>query len=65
MLAHCKGRVYNLAMEVVKMEELTKELLDAKIREGLNDIEDGRVYTADEVEAELRGMKRQKEDTTE
>ena len=47
------------------MEEITKEQLDAKIREGLDDIEAGRVYSADEVEAELRNMKRQMEETTE
>ena len=47
------------------MEEITKERLDAKIREGFDDVEAGRVYTVDEVEAEIRVREPRTEDTTE
>lgn len=38
------------------LEELTKEQLDAELEKGFDDIENGRVYSADEVESELRKM---------
>ncbi len=38
------------------MGELTKEQFDAEIQKGLDDIENGRVYSADDVEAEIRSM---------
>ena len=38
------------------MDELTKEQFDAEIQKGLDDIENGRVYPADVVEAEIRSM---------
>ena len=38
------------------MGELTKERFDAEIQKGLDDIENDRVYSADEVEAEIRSM---------
>ena len=37
-------------------DELTKEQFDAEMLKGINDIENGRVYSAYEVEAEIRGM---------
>ena len=33
---------------------LTKEQFDAEMEKGMADIREGRVYTADEVEAELK-----------
>lgn len=38
------------------MSELSKEQFDAEIQKGMDDIENGKVYSADEVEAELRRM---------
>ncbi len=38
------------------MNELSKEQFDAEIQKGMDDIENGRVYSADEVEAEIRRM---------
>ena len=36
--------------------ELSKEQLDSELAKGINDIDQGRVYTADEVENELRNL---------
>lgn len=36
--------------------DLTKEQFDAEIEKGMADIDDGRVYTADEVESDLRRL---------
>ena len=38
------------------MGEMTPEELDAAIRDGMSDIENGNVFTADEVDAELRRL---------
>ena len=38
------------------MGELTKEQFDAEILKGLNEIESGQVFSADDVEAEMRRM---------
>ena len=38
------------------MGELTKEQFDAEILKGLNEIENGQVFSADDVEAEMRRM---------
>ncbi len=38
------------------MGELTKEQFDAELFKGMEDIENGRVYSADDVEAEMRKM---------
>lgn len=38
------------------MGEMTKEQFDAELLKGLEDIETGRVVSADEVEAEMRRM---------
>ena len=38
------------------MDELTKEQLDAEIAKGIADIEDGKVYSAKEVEERMRRM---------
>ena len=44
------------AMKPLVKDELTKEQFDAEMLKGINDIENGRVYSAYEVEAEIRGM---------
>ncbi len=36
------------------MSELSKEQFDAEIQKGMDDIENGKVYSEDEVEAEIR-----------
>lgn len=36
--------------------ELTKEQFDAELMKGMDDIENGRVYSADSVEAEMRRL---------
>lgn len=36
--------------------ELTKEQFDAELMKGMDDIENGRVYSADSVETEMRRM---------
>lgn len=38
------------------MSELTKEQLDAELAKGMADIENGRVYSADEVEEEMHRL---------
>ena len=38
------------------LDELSKEQFDAKIMKGIDDIESGRIYTADSVEIEMRKM---------
>ena len=38
----------------VEMSSLTSKELDAALQKGLNDIEEGRVYSADEVEQMLK-----------
>ncbi len=38
------------------MNELTKEQLDTEIAKGLADIENGRVYSAEEVQEELHDL---------
>lgn len=35
---------------------LTKEQFDAELQKGINDIENGQVYSADSVEEELKRM---------
>ena len=40
--------------EPVAYGALTKEQFDAEIKKGMDDIRAGRVYSADEVEAEMR-----------
>lgn len=42
--------------EPLAIENLTKEQLDAEITKGIADIGAGRVYTVDEVEAEMRRL---------
>ena len=54
-----KGIPFEMKLPVNRplvLEELTKEQLDAEIAKGIDDIENGRVYSADEVESELRKM---------
>lgn len=38
----------------VVMSELTKEQFDEALTKGMNDIENGRVFSADDVEAEIK-----------
>jgi addiction module RelB/DinJ family antitoxin len=38
------------------MGEFTKEQFDAELLKGMNEIENGQVFSADEVEAEMRRM---------
>lgn len=40
----------------VAMGSLTKEQFDAEMQKGLDDIAAGRVFSADEVEAEMRSL---------
>mgnify|MGYP006386300111 FL=1 len=42
------------AKNPITMGTLTKEELDAEIRKGIMSIEEGRVYSAETVEAEMR-----------
>ena len=52
-----KGIPFEIKLPAEKplfLDELTKEELEKKIDEGLKDIEEGRVYTAEEVEAMLK-----------
>ena len=44
------------AMRPLAMSELTKEQFDAELMKGMDDIENGRVFSADDVEAEMRRM---------
>ncbi len=38
------------------MSELTREQFDAELLKGMNEIENGQVFSADDVEAEMRRM---------
>ena len=38
------------------MDELSKEQFDAELLKGINEIENGQVFSADDVEAEMRKM---------
>lgn len=52
-----KGIPFDLKLPVnapVAVDSLIKEQFDAEIEKGMADIEAGRVYVADEVEAELK-----------
>ncbi len=40
----------------IAMGSLTREQFDAELQKGMDDIAAGRVYSADEVEAELRSL---------
>jgi DNA-damage-inducible protein J len=40
--------------EPLQYQSLTKEQFDAEIEKGIADIKAGRVYSADEVEAEMK-----------
>lgn len=40
----------------LSIKELTKDEFDTEIMKGIDDIENGRIYSADEVEAEIRRM---------
>ena len=40
----------------VSLNEMTKDELDAELMKGMDDIENGRVYSADEVEQEMRKL---------
>lgn len=42
------------ATEPLTYENLTKEQFDMEIEKGMSDIKEGRVYSADEVEAEMK-----------
>lgn len=44
------------AKKPLVMSELTKEQLDAEIAKGMADIEDGKVYSAEEVEEKMHRM---------
>ncbi len=44
------------AKRPLSMGELTKEQLDAELLKGMNEIENGQVFSADDVEAEMRRM---------
>ncbi len=44
------------AKKPLAMGELTKEQLDAELAKGMADIENGRVYSADEVEEEMHRL---------
>lgn len=50
------GKVRNIALgeEPVRYDTLTKKQFDAEIEKGMDDIRSGRVYSADEVEAEMK-----------
>lgn len=54
-----RGIPFEMKLPVNKplvMGELTKEQFDAEIAKGMADIEDGRVYSADEVEEEMHRL---------
>lgn len=42
------------AKRPLSIGELTKEQFDAELQKGMDDIENGRVFSADDVEAEMR-----------
>ena len=44
------------AKRPLAMGELTKEQFDAELLKGMNEIENGQVFSADDVEAEMRKM---------
>ncbi len=44
------------AKRPLAMSELTKEQFDAELLKGVNEIENGQVFSADDVEAEMRKM---------
>ena len=44
------------AKRPLALDELTREQLDAELAKGIDDIEQGRVYSVEEVESELRKM---------
>lgn len=44
------------AKKPLVMSELTKEQLNTEIAKGMDDIEDGKVYTAEEVEEKMHRM---------
>lgn len=44
------------AKSPLAMGALTKEQFDTELMKGIDDLENGRVYSADEVEAEMRRM---------
>lgn len=50
------AKVRNIALgeEPVRDDTLTKKQFDAEIEKGMDDIRSGRVYSADEVEAEMK-----------
>lgn len=54
-----RGIPFEMKLPVKKplaMSELTKEQLDAELAKGMSDIENGRVYSADEVEEEMHRL---------
>ena len=44
------------AKRPIAMGDLTKEQFDAELLKGMNEIENGQVFSADDVEAEMRRM---------
>ncbi len=44
------------ANKPLDMSQMTKEQFDAEIQKGITDIENGRVYSVDEVEEEMRRL---------
>ncbi len=38
------------------MDEITREQFDAELLKGLNEIENGQIFSADDIEAEMRRM---------
>lgn len=44
------------AKRPLTMSELTKEQFDAELHKGMNEIENGQVFSADDVETEMRRM---------
>ena len=44
------------AKRPIAMGDLTKEQFDAELLTGMNEIENGQVFSADDVEAEMRRM---------
>lgn len=44
------------AKRPLTLDELTKEQFDAELLKGIDDIENERVFSADDVEAEMRRM---------
>lgn len=47
---------FNPDKRPLSYNELTKEQFDAEMLKGMDDIENNRVYSADQVEADIRGM---------